>query len=94
MAIARVVTFTGVDRGRIDEMKSEMEGNEPPEGLNATEVVVLHDPETDESLAIVFFDTEEDYQRGHEILDAMPATDTPGQRTGVTRYDVPIRMTP
>ena len=94
MAVARVVTFSGVDRNRIDEMKSEMEGGQPPEGLDATEVIMLHDPEKDESVAIVFFDTEEDYQRGHEILDAMPTTDTPGQRTGVTRYDVAMRMTP
>jgi hypothetical protein len=94
MAVARVVSFTGVSSDRVEEMKREMESGEPPEGLNATEVIVLHDPEKDESLAIVFFDTDEDYQRGHEILDAMPAGDTPGQRTGVTRYDVPIRMTP
>jgi hypothetical protein len=44
-------------------------------------------------LALVFFDSEADYQRGHEILDAMPAGDTPGQRTSVQRYDVAIRMT-
>ena len=94
MAIARVVGFTGVTKDRVEEMKGEMESGQPPEGLNATELMVLHDAETDESLAIVFFDNEEDYQRGHEILDAMPAGDTPGQRTSVTRYDVAIRMTP
>jgi hypothetical protein len=94
MAIARVVGFTGVTKDRVEEMKGEMESGQPPEGLNATELMVLHDPETDESLAIVFFDNEEDYQRGHEILDAMPTGDTPGQRTSVTRYDVAIRMTP
>ena len=38
MAIARVVTFEGVDKDRVEQMKGEMEGNEPPEGLNATEV--------------------------------------------------------
>jgi hypothetical protein len=94
MAVARVVSFTGVTKDRVEEMKREMESGQPPEGLNPTEVIMLHDPEKDESLAIVFFDTEEDYQRGHEILDAMPASDTPGQRTGVTRYDVPLRMKP
>ena len=94
MAVARVVGFTGVTKERVEEMKREMESGQPPEGLNATELVVLHDPEKDESLAIVFFDNEEDYRRGHEILDAMPASDTPGQRTGVTRYDVALRMTP
>ena len=94
MAIARVVSFDGVTRDRIEEMKSEMESNDPPEGLNATEVIVLHDADADKSVAIVFFDTEEDYRRGDEILSAMPADDTPGQRTGVQRYDVAMRMTP
>lgn len=94
MAIARVVSFTGVSKDRVEQMKGEMEGSDPPEGLNATEVIILHDPEQDESLAIVFFDNEEDYASGDAILSAMPAADTPGQRTGVRRYDVPLRMTP
>jgi hypothetical protein len=94
MAIARVVSFEGVGRERVNQLKSEMEGGQPPEGLNATEVVVLHDPDAEKSLAIVFFDTEEDYRRGDEILSAMPTGDTPGRRTGVDRYDVAIRMTP
>jgi hypothetical protein len=94
MAIARVVSFDGVTRERVEEMKSEMESGQPPEGLNATELIVLHDPDADKSVAIVFFDTEEDYRRGDEILSAMPADDTPGTRTGVNKYDVAIRMTP
>jgi hypothetical protein len=73
-------------------MKGEMEGSEPPEGLNTTEVIVLHDPDAETSLAIVFFDNEEDYAKGDAALNAMPATDTPGQRTSVTKYDVAIRM--
>jgi hypothetical protein len=93
MAIARVVSFEGVSKDRMDQMKSEMEAGQPPEGLNATEVIVLHDG-GDKSLAIVFFDTEEDYRSGDEILSSMPAADTPGQRTGVERYDVALRMTP
>jgi len=94
MAIARVVSFEGVTKDRVEQMKGEMEGGQPPEGLNATEVVVLHDADTDKSLAIVFFDTEEDYKSGDEILSSMPTSDTPGTRTGVARYDVAIRMTP
>ena len=94
MAIARVVTFDGVSKDRMQQMKSEMESGQPPEGLNATEVVILHDPDTEKSMAVVFFDTEEDYQRGDEILGSMPTDDTPGTRTGVQKYDVAIRMTP
>jgi hypothetical protein len=94
MAIARVVSFEGVNRARLDQMNREMSEGEQPEGLNATEVIVLHDPEAGKALAIVFFESEDDYARGHEILDAMPAGDTPGRRTAVTRYDVAVRMTP
>ncbi len=93
MALARVVSFEGVSKDRVEEMKQEMSGGDPPEGLNASEVIVLHDPEAESSLAIVFFETDEDYQRGDEILSAMPTGDTPGRRTSVTRYDVAIRMT-
>jgi hypothetical protein len=94
MAIARVVSFEGVDRARIDDLKSRMDEGDRPEGLDATELVVLHDPEAEKSLAIVFFDSEDAYRRGDEILNAMPSGDTPGQRTSVERYDVAIRMTP
>jgi hypothetical protein len=92
MAFARVVSFEGVDKDRIEEMKREMGEGEQPEEIPATEVVVLHDPEADKSLAILFFETEDDYKRGDEALNAMPAGDTPGQRTSVTKYDVAIRM--
>ncbi len=37
---------------------------------------------------LVFFDDEEDYRRGDEVLSAMPTDDTPGQRTGVAKYNV------
>jgi hypothetical protein len=67
------------------------EGERPPD-IPATEVVVLHDPDNEKSLAIVFFENEDDYKRGDEALNAMPASDTPGQRTSVSKYDVAIRM--
>jgi len=94
MAIARVVSFEGVGRDRIDELKSRMDEGDRPEGLDATELIVLHDPEGEKSLALVFFDSEDAYRRGNEILDAMPAGDTPGRRTAVDRYEVAIRMAP
>jgi hypothetical protein len=93
MALARVVSFEGVSKERMDEMRREMEGNERPEGVPATEIIVLHDAESEKSLAIVFFENEDDYMTGEEALNAMPATDTPGRRTSVTKYDVAARMT-
>jgi hypothetical protein len=94
MALARLVSFEGVGKERVDEMNREMREGQPPEGLNATEVIVLHDADAEKAVAIVFFENEDDYKRGDEILGAMPAGDTPGRRTSVTKYDVAIRMTP
>jgi hypothetical protein len=93
MALARVVSFEGVGKDRMEEMQREMGEGERPEGVPATEIVVLHDPETEKSLVILFFETEDDYRRGDETLNAMPAGDTPGRRTSVARYDVAFRMT-
>jgi hypothetical protein len=92
MAIARVVTFDGVDSDRIQQMQQEMNEGERPDDVPATEIIVLHDPDASKSIAIVFFDNEDDYKRGDAALDAMPASDTPGQRTSVAKYDVAIRM--
>jgi hypothetical protein len=92
MSLARVVTFDGVDSARMAEMQKEMEGSERPEGVPAKEIVVLHDPENDKSLVILFFESDADYRQGDEALNAMPAADTPGQRTSVTKYQVAFRM--
>ena len=91
MAFARVVTFEGVGKERIEEMRGEMEG-EPPEGLPAKEIIVLHDPDAEKSVVMLFFDNEEDYARGDAALNAMPAGDTPGSRTSVAKYRVAARM--
>jgi hypothetical protein len=93
MALARVVSFDGVTKDRIEEMQREIGEGERPEGLPATEIVVLHDPEGEKSLVVLFFDNEDDYKLADETLNSMPTADTPGQRTSVTRYDVALRMT-
>ena len=92
MAVARVVSFEGVSKERMEEMKREMNEGERPQGMPATEFIMLHDPKSEKSVAIVFFETEDDYRRGDEMLNAMPAGDTPGRRTSVTKYDVAHRM--
>jgi hypothetical protein len=74
-------------------MRRDMEGGERPEGVPASEIIVLHDAEAERSLVLVLFENEDDYRRGDETLNAMPAGDTPGTRTSVTKYDVAIRMT-
>jgi len=93
MPLARVVAFDGVNSERIAEMQREMQGGERPDNVPAKEILVLHDPEGEKSLVVLFFDTDDDYQRGDEALDAMPSSDTPGKRTSVTKYQVAFRMT-
>jgi hypothetical protein len=93
MPLARVVSFDGVSSDRMAEMQREMQGGERPDNVPASEIIVLHDPEAEKSLVIVFFETDDDYQRGDEALSAMPAGDTPGQRTSVSKYQVAFRMT-
>jgi hypothetical protein len=92
MAFARVVTFEGVSAERMESMQAEMQDGERPEDVPATEVVVLHDPEAESSLVILFFETEEDYARGDAALNAMSPGDTPGRRSSVTKYTVAARM--
>jgi hypothetical protein len=92
MSLARVVSFDGVSRDRMNEMRAQMQGSERPEDLPATEIIVLHDPEAEKSVVVVFFDSEEDYAQGDAVLSAMPTGDTPGQRTSVGKYEVAVRM--
>jgi len=92
MPLARVVSFDGVSSERMAEMQREMQGGERPENVPAKEIVVLHDPDTEKSLVLLFFETDDDYQRGDAALNAVPAGDTPGQRTSVAKYQVAFRM--
>jgi hypothetical protein len=92
MAVARVVAFDEVTKARVEEMQREMGDGDRPDELPATEVVLLHDPDAEKALVILFFDNENDYRRGDEFLSAMPAGDTPGRRTAVTKYDVAVHM--
>ena len=50
MALARVVTFDGVSKDRMEEMDREMSEGQPPEGFPSSELIVLHDPEAEQSL--------------------------------------------
>jgi hypothetical protein len=93
MPLARVVTFDGVSSERMADMQREMQSSDRPDNVPSKEILVLHDPEAEKSLVVVFFETEDDYKRGDEALSAMPAGDTPGTRTSVAKYQVAFRMT-
>jgi hypothetical protein len=93
MALARVVSFSGVTKDRMEQLKQQINEGGRPDDIPATEILILHDPEGEASLAIVFFETEDDYRRGDETLNAMPTDDTPGSRSSVAKYNVAVRMT-
>jgi hypothetical protein len=93
MALARVVAFSGVTKDRMEQLKQQINEGGRPDEIPATEILILHDAEGEASLAIVFFETEDDYQRGDAALNAMPTDDTPGSRSSVTKYNVAVRMT-
>jgi hypothetical protein len=92
MTLARVVSFEGVDRDRIEQLKDEIQGGEMPVDIPVKEVLMLHDAENEKSLVVLFFDSDDDYRRGDEALNAMPSGDTPGRRTSVSKYDVALHM--
>lgn len=92
MAFARVVSFDGVTRERIGQLEREIGDGGPPDDIPAQELLILYDGDAQRSLAIMLFESEEDYRRGDQALDAMPAADTPGSRTSVTKYEVAIHM--
>ncbi len=95
MALARVVAFEGVTKERIEQLRGEITGSGgPPDDVPATELLILHDPAAEKSLAILFFENEDDYAQGDAALDAMPTEGTPGHRLSVDKYEVAIRMTP
>ena len=93
MALARVVSFDGVDSERIAKLTSDIQEGDQPEGMSATEMLLLHDPDSDQALAVLFFENEDDYRKGDEVLGGMPTEDTPGRRTSVTKYQVATRRT-
>ena len=91
MALARVVAFENVNEENVARIRQGIESGDVPEGMPAAEFLLLHDPSADKALAVVIVDTEDDYRRIDEILGGMPADDTPGRRTSVSKYDVAAR---
>jgi hypothetical protein len=93
MALARAVSFDGVSKDRIEWLAQQITEGERPEGLPANEMLLLYDPDAGKALALLFFETEDDYRQGDAILNAMPSDETPGQRASVAKYTVAARMT-
>lgn len=92
MELARVVSFDGVGQDQVEQMRQRL-GEGRPEGVPATEIVMLFDPEAESSRVILFFADEDDYDRADATLRAMSADETPGRRTSIERFEVAVRAT-
>jgi hypothetical protein len=96
---ARVATFEGGDGARAAaaiRAQNESEGGPPP-GLPAKKLLILNDSESGKSLAITFFETEDDYRQGDETLNSMSppsGDDTMGGRASVQKFEVVLDLEP
>ena len=64
-----------------------MSGGEPPEDIPVKEFFLLHDPEAAQSLAILFFENDEDDRKGDETAER----DAEGRHTRAARVGRPLR---
>jgi hypothetical protein len=91
---ARIARFEGADADRMQEMADQIRGEAgPPEGVPATRCMLLLDRSGGTSLAISFFESDEDRRPGDRALNAMtPPASATGQRTSVEFYEVAVEM--
>ena len=91
---ARVVTWEGGEGEAMRQSVAEMNeraGSGPPEGVPAKGFTLLVDADNGRGLAIVLFETEDDYRKGDETLNSMdPPGEGMGRRTSVDRYEVGV----
>ena len=90
---ARVAVFesdpTDVDDA-IERVRSDVESDDTPSGLEGAKMLMLVNRETGKGLGITLFDTEEAMRRGDEALNAMSPGGTE-RRTSVEFYEVPVQ---
>jgi hypothetical protein len=87
-----VATFES-DPGNVDEaigmVRSEVQSNDTPPGLEGAKMLMLINRETGKGLGVTLFGSEDAMRRGDEALNAM----NPGsgeRRTSVEFYEVPV----
>jgi hypothetical protein len=93
---ARVATFESADNvdETIAQVKSDVENDNRPPGLEDAKGMFMGvDRASGKSIGIVFFETEEALQRGHEALNAMSPSGG-GRRTSVELYEIPVSVWP
>ncbi len=93
---ARVVTFTGGDPSRVEEVVAAVRdrfASGPPAGLEAMRSFwMLVDHDKADILGISLFDDRDALRRGGEVLDRLghPAPEAGGRPVSVDVYEIPV----
>ncbi len=93
---ARVATFTGGDGAKAAaeiRERNETEGGPPP-GVPAKKLLLLNGTDG-KTLAIAFFESEDDYRQGDETLNSMSppsGENTMGERASVEKFEVVLEL--
>lgn len=95
---ARVARFEGADAESLKQSAAQIRAEAesaggPPPGVPSKELLLLQDPAGGKALAIVLFESEEDYREGDATLNSMsPPGDGMGQRAAVEKYEVAVHV--
>ena len=90
----RVVRFTGVDAGRLEELLAQVkEADGPPEGVPTTGLRILHDADQGTAVVEQYFETAEDMEVGGKAFSAMDSSETPGTRASVDTCELKLELT-
>jgi hypothetical protein len=91
---ARVAKWEGGEPDAIRRAAEQVESEAaagPPEGVPAKGFLLLIDPDNARQIAVSLFETEEDLQKGDEVLNSMnPPEEGIGRRTPVEMYEVAV----
>lgn len=95
---ARVARFEGADaeslKASAAQIRAEVEsGGGPPPGVPSKEFLLLQDPAGGKAIAVMLFESEDDYREGDATLNSMtPPGEGMGQRAAVEKYEVAVHV--
>ena len=94
---ARVARWEGADAKSLEASAAEIRAQAdsgPPPGVPAKEFLLLQDTAAGTAVAIMLFETEDDYRQGDETLNSMtPPSGGMGDRVSVEKLEVAVHFT-
>lgn len=93
---ARVARWENAEAKSLEESAAEIRARSeagPPPGVPAKEFLLLQDTAAGKAVAIMLFESEEDYRQGDETLDSMsPPGEGMGTRVSVEKYELAVHF--